>query len=146
MEYSNRNVFNWYSNLNIGGITMKTVIKTDLAPKAIGPYSQAIMLNDFVFASGQIAIDPKKGEIVEGGVEAQTRQVMENIKNILANCKMDFSNVVKTTIFLTDLNNFALVNDIYGSYFSQEPPARSCVEVSRLPKGALIEIEIIAHK
>lgn len=125
---------------------MKTVIKTDLAPKAIGPYSQAIMLNDFVFASGQIAIDPKKGEIVEGGVEAQTRQVMENIKNILANCKMDFSNVVKTTIFLTDLNNFALVNDIYGSYFSQEPPARSCVEVSRLPKGALIEIEIIAHK
>jgi len=86
MEYSNRNVFNWYSNLNIGGITMKTVIKTDLAPKAIGPYSQAIMLNDFVFASGQIAIDPKKGEIVEGGVEAQTRQVMENIKNILANC------------------------------------------------------------
>jgi 2-iminobutanoate/2-iminopropanoate deaminase len=124
MEYSNRNVFNWYSNLNIGGITMKTVIKTDLAPKAIGPYSQAIMLNDFVFASGQIAIDPKKGEIVEGGVEAQTRQVMENIKNILANCKMDFSNVVKTTIFLTDLNNFALVNDIYGSYFSQEPHHR----------------------
>jgi len=125
---------------------MKTVINTDLAPKAIGPYSQAIMLNDFLFASGQIAIDPKKGEIVEGGIEDQTRQVMENIKNILAACEMDFSNIVKTTIFLTDLNNFALVNDIYGSYFKQEPPARSCVEVSRLPKGALIEIEIIAHK
>ena len=125
---------------------MKTVINTDLAPKVIGPYSQAIMLNDFLFASGQIAIDPKKGEIVEGGIEDQTRQVMENIKNILAAGEMDFSNIVKTTIFLTDLNNFALVNDIYGSYFKQEPPARSCVEVSRLPKGALIEIEIIAHK
>jgi 2-iminobutanoate/2-iminopropanoate deaminase len=125
---------------------MKKVIKTDLAPKAIGPYSQAIMLGDLLFASGQIAIDPTKGEIVEGGIEAQTPQVMENIKNILSTAGMDFSNVVKTTIFLTDLKNFSLVNDIYGKYFTNEPPARSCVEVSSLPKGALIEIEVIAHK
>jgi 2-iminobutanoate/2-iminopropanoate deaminase len=125
---------------------MKTVIKTDLAPKAIGPYSQAIMLGDLLFASGQIAIDPTKGEIVEGGIEAQTPQVMENIKNILSTAGMDFSNVVKTTIFLTDLKNFSLVNDIYGKYFTNEPPARSCVEVSSLPKGALIEIEVIAYK
>lgn len=125
---------------------MKKVIKSDLAPKAIGPYSQAIMLGDLLFASGQIAIDPTKGEIVEGGIEAQTPQVMENIKNILSTAGMDFSNVVKTTIFLTDLKNFSLVNDIYGKYFTNEPPARSCVEVSSLPKGALIEIEVIAHK
>jgi len=125
---------------------MKTVIKTNQAPQAIGPYSQAIMLNDFLFASGQIAIDPSKNEIVEGGIEAQAHQVMKNIQNILAACQMDFSNVVKTTIFLTDLKNFAVVNEIYGSYFTQEPPARSCVEVSNLPKGALIEIEVIAHR
>ncbi|AEE90370.1 Enamine/imine deaminase [Tepidanaerobacter acetatoxydans Re1] len=125
---------------------MKKVINTNLAPKAIGPYSQAIMLEDLLFASGQIAIDPKKGEIVEGGIEAQTSQVMENIKNILSAAEMDFSNIIKTTIFLTDLNNFSLVNDIYGGYFTKEPPARSCVEVSRLPKGALIEIEVIAQK
>ncbi|WP_422444784.1 RidA family protein [Thermoanaerobacterium sp. DL9XJH110] len=125
---------------------MKKVIKTDLAPKAIGPYSQAIMMGDFLFASGQIAIDPKKGELVEGGIEAQATQVMENIKNLLAAAGMDFSHVVKTTIFLTDMNNFSLVNEIYGKYFGEEPPARSCVEVSRLPKGALIEIEVIAHK
>ncbi|MCR4430902.1 MAG: RidA family protein [Tepidanaerobacteraceae bacterium] len=125
---------------------MKKVITTDMAPKAIGPYSQAIMIGDLLFASGQIAIEPAKGELLEGGIEAQAKQVMENIKNLLAAAGMDFSNVVKTTIFLTDLNNFALVNDIYGSYFSEEPPARSCVEVSHLPKGALIEIEVIAHR
>lgn len=125
---------------------MKKVITTDMAPKAIGPYSQAIMIGDLLFASGQIAIEPAKGELLEGGIEAQAKQVMENIKNLLTAAGMDFSNVVKTTIFLTDLNNFALVNDIYGSYFSEEPPARSCVEVSHLPKGALIEIEVIAHR
>lgn len=125
---------------------MKKVIKTDLAPKAIGPYSQAIMIGDFLFASGQIAIDPKKSELVEGGIEVQAAQVMENIKNLLAGAGMDFSHVAKTTIFLTDINNFSLVNEIYGRYFSEEPPARSCVEVSCLPKGALIEIEVIAHK
>lgn len=125
---------------------MKKAISTDMAPKAIGPYSQAIMTGDLLFASGQIAIDPAKGELVEGGIEAQAKQVMENIKNLLAAAGMDFSSVVKTTIFLTDINNFSLINDIYGSYFSKEPPARSCVEVSHLPKGALIEIEVIAHR
>jgi len=125
---------------------MKKVIKTDMAPKAIGPYSQAIMTGDLLFASGQIAIDPKKGDLVDGGIEAQAKQVMENIKNLLAAAGMDFSHVIKTTIFLTDISNFSLVNDIYGSYFTQEPPARSCVEVSHLPKGALIEIEVIAHR
>lgn len=125
---------------------MKKVIKTDLAPKAIGPYSQAIMLGDLLFTSGQIPIDPENGEIVEGGIKAQATQSMENIKNILSAAGMDFSNVVKTTIFLTDLKNFGLVNDIYGGYFDQEPPARSCIEISKLPKDALIEIEVIAHK
>ena len=126
---------------------MKKVISTQKAPAAIGPYSQGIMKGNLFFASGQIAINPESGEIIEGGIRAQTTQVMENIKNILMAGGMDFANVLKTTIFLTDLKNFSTVNDIYGTYFSQqEPPARSCVEVSRLPKDVLIEIEVIAHK
>ncbi|ADL08535.1 RidA family protein [Thermosediminibacter oceani] len=125
---------------------MKKVIKTDMAPKAIGPYSQAVMVGDFLFASGQIAINPATGEIVEGGIEAQTRQVMENVKNILKAANMDFSNVVKTTVFITNMDDFAKVNEIYAEYFSENPPARSCVEVSRLPKGVLIEVEVIAHR
>ncbi len=125
---------------------MKKVIKTDLAPKAIGPYSQAIQLGDFLFASGQVGIDPEKGRMVEGGIEAQAIQVMKNIENVLKAVEMDFSNVIKTTIFLTDMGNFSLVNDIYGKYFANEPPARSCVEVKGLPLGALIEIEVIASK
>lgn len=125
---------------------MKKVIKTDLAPKAIGPYSQAIQLGDFLFASGQVGIDPEKGRMVEGGIEAQAIQVMKNIENLLKAVEMDFSNVIKTTIFLTDMGNFSLVNDIYGKYFANEPPARSCVEVKGLPLGALIEIEVIASK
>ncbi|MFO7152838.1 MAG: RidA family protein [Bacillota bacterium] len=125
---------------------MKQVIKTEKAPKAIGPYSQAIMIGDFLFASGQIAINPATGEIVEGGIEAQTKQVMENVKNILQAAGMDFSNVVKTTVFITNMNDFAKVNEIYATYFTENPPARSCVEVSKLPKGALIEVEVIAHR
>jgi 2-iminobutanoate/2-iminopropanoate deaminase len=125
---------------------MKKVIKTDMAPKAIGPYSQAIMVGDFLFASGQIAINPATGEIVEGGIEAQTRQVMENVKNILQAAGMDFSNVIKTTVFITNMDDFGKVNEIYATYFGENPPARSCVEVSRLPKGALIEVEVIAHR
>ncbi|KXG75193.1 2-iminobutanoate/2-iminopropanoate deaminase [Fervidicola ferrireducens] len=125
---------------------MKKVIKTDMAPKAIGPYSQAVMVGDFLFASGQIAINPATGEIVEGGIEAQTRQVMENVKNILQAAGMDFSNVVKTTVFITNMDDFGKVNEIYATYFGENPPARSCVEVSRLPKGALIEVEVIAHR
>ncbi|MDN5332368.1 MAG: 2-iminobutanoate/2-iminopropanoate deaminase [Tepidanaerobacteraceae bacterium] len=125
---------------------MKKIIKTDLAPKAIGPYSQAVMVGDFLYASGQIAINPATGEIVEGGIEAQTRQVMENVKNILQAAGMDFSNVVKTTVFITNMDDFGKVNEIYATYFGENPPARSCVEVSRLPKGALIEVEVIAHR
>lgn len=124
---------------------MKKVVQTASAPKAIGPYSQAIRVGDFLFASGQIAINPATGELVEG-IEAQTRQAMENVKNILVAEGMDLSDVIKTTIFLTDMNNFATVNEIYGGYFEQNPPARSCVEISKLPKGALIEIEVVAYK
>jgi len=124
---------------------MKKIVQTDSAPKAIGPYSQAIRVGDFLFASGQIAINPATGELVEG-IEAQTRQAMENVKNILVAEGMDLSDVIKTTIFLTDMNNFATVNEIYGGYFEQNPPARSCVEISKLPKGALIEIEVVAYK
>jgi 2-iminobutanoate/2-iminopropanoate deaminase len=124
---------------------MKKVINTNLAPKAIGPYSQAIVVNDLMFTSGQLPINPDNGELVKG-IEVQIQQAMENIKNILAAEGMGLSNIVKTTIFLTDLNNFDIVNNLYGSYFKQDPPARSCFEVSKLPKGALIEIEVVACK
>jgi 2-iminobutanoate/2-iminopropanoate deaminase len=124
---------------------MKKVINTNLAPKAIGPYSQAIVVNNLMFTSGQLPINPDNGELVKG-IEVQTQQAMENIKNILAAEGMGLSNIVKTTIFLTDLNNFDIVNNLYGSYFKQDPPARSCFEVSKLPKGALIEIEVVACK
>ncbi len=124
---------------------MKKTIKTDLAPQAIGPYSQGIMVGDILFTSGQIGLIPDKGELAEG-IEAQTTQVMENIKNILQEAGLDFSKVVKTTIFLSDIKNFNKVNEIYAKYFTDDPPARSCFEVACLPKEALIEIEVIAHR
>ncbi|MGI1691182.1 RidA family protein [Thermoanaerobacter uzonensis] len=125
---------------------MKTIINTDAAPKAIGPYSQAVMIDGFLYASGQIAIDPATGEFVEGGIEAQTERVLENIKAILKAAGMDLSNVIKTTVFVTSIGDFAKINEIYGRYFKDNPPARSLVEVKSLPKGALIEIEVVAHK
>ncbi|ADH61152.1 endoribonuclease L-PSP [Thermoanaerobacter mathranii subsp. mathranii str. A3] len=125
---------------------MKTIINTETAPKAIGPYSQAIMINGFLYTSGQIAIDPATGELVEGGIEAQTERVLENIKAILKAAGMDFNNVIKTTVFVTNIRDFAKINEIYGRYFKDKPPARSLVEVKSLPKGALIEIEVVAHK
>lgn len=125
---------------------MKEIIKTDLAPQAIGPYSQAIMLEGFLYTSGQIALDPITGKMVDGDIEEQTVRVMENLKAILEAAGMGFNNVVKTTVFITDMDDFDKVNRIYGKYFGENPPARSCVEVSRLPKNALIEIELIAHK
>jgi 2-iminobutanoate/2-iminopropanoate deaminase len=125
---------------------MKTIINTDAAPKAIGPYSQAIMVDGFLYTSGQIAIDPATGEFVEGGIEAQTERVLENIKAILKAAGMDLSNVIKATLFVTNMGNFAKINEIYGRYFKDNPPARSLVEVKSLPKGALIEIEVVAHK
>ncbi|AEM78954.1 RidA family protein [Thermoanaerobacter wiegelii] len=125
---------------------MKTIINTDAAPKAIGPYSQAVMIDGFLYTSGQIAIDPATGELVEGGIEAQTERVLENIKAILKAAGMDLNNVIKTTVFVTNMEDFAKINEIYGRYFKDNPPARSLVEVKSLPKGALIEIEVVAHK
>lgn len=124
---------------------MKKVVSTDKAPAAIGPYSQAIVVGDFMFTSGQIPIDPATGKLVEGGIEAQATQSMENIKNILAAEGLTFDDVVKTTIFLKDMNDFGKVNEIYGKYFASEPPARSCFQIGKLPKDAMIEIEVIAH-
>lgn len=125
---------------------MKTIINTDTAPRAIGPYSQAVMIDGFLYTSGQIAIDPATGELVEGGIEAQTERVLENIKAILKAAGMDLNNVIKTTVFVTNMGDFAKINEIYGRYFKDNPPARSLVEVKSLPKGALIEIEVVAHK
>ena len=123
---------------------LKKQIQTTAAPAAIGPYSQAIRAGSFIFYSGQIPLDPATGAIVEGGIVAQTGQVMTNMRAMLHASGCDFSDVVKTTIYLTDLAGFATVNEIYGESFSAVPPARACVQVAALPKGAMIEIEWIA--
>ena len=120
-------------------------IDTSNAPKAIGPYSQAIFSNGFLFVSGQIPIDPKTNQIVEGGIIEQANQSFKNIGEILKAAGLDYSNVIKTTVFVKDLNDFSTVNEIYSKYFISYP-ARSCVEVSKLPKGVLIETEAIAVK
>jgi 2-iminobutanoate/2-iminopropanoate deaminase len=122
---------------------MRKRVETADAPAAIGPYSQAIEANGFLFISGQIAIDPADGQLAVD-MSAQTRRVMDNLKAVLAAEGLGFEDVVKTTIFLTDLVDFARVNDIYGSYFQSDPPARSTVQVAALPKGARIEIEAVA--
>lgn len=124
----------------------KKVIKTVLAPEAIGPYSQAIEANGFVYCSGQIPLDPKKGEITAQTIEEQAEQVMQNIKAVLAQAGVGFDRVVKTTCFLADLGDFAAFNGVYGKYFPENPPARSCVAVAGLPKGAKLEVEVIAVK
>jgi 2-iminobutanoate/2-iminopropanoate deaminase len=123
---------------------MKKIISTDDAPAAIGPYSQAVRSGNLVFCSGQIPLDPKLGEIVSGDIAVQTRRVLDNIAAVLRAEGLGFDNVVKTTIFLTNLGDFQTVNEIYGSCFKQNPPARSTVQVSALPKGANVEIEVIA--
>jgi len=125
---------------------MKTVIQTKNAPAAVGPYSQAIDVGDFVFCSGQIPLVPETGVMVEGGIEEQARQMFANIKAVLAEAGLGFENVIKTTVFMTDLSQFGTFNGIYAEYFPVDPPARSCVEVSALPKGALVECEVIAKK
>ena len=122
----------------------KEIILSKEAPAAIGPYSPALKVGNLIFASGQLPIDPKTGEMIEGNVEAKTKKVLENIKAVFEPYSIGLENVVKTTIFLKDMNNFARVNKIYGEYFKERFPARSCVEVSRLPKDAEIEIEAIA--
>jgi 2-iminobutanoate/2-iminopropanoate deaminase len=123
---------------------MKKIISTSEAPGAIGPYSQAARSGRLLFCSGQIPLDPKSGELVQGDIAAQTRRVLDNIAAILRAEGLTFDHVVKTTIFLTNLGDFQTVNEIYGSYFKQDPPARSTVQVSALPKGANVEIEVIA--
>jgi 2-iminobutanoate/2-iminopropanoate deaminase len=123
---------------------MKKIISTTDAPAAVGPYSQAVRAGNFIFCSGQIPLDPKGGQMVQGDITAQTRRVMENIGAVLRAEGLTFENIVKTTIFLTNLGDFQTVNDLYGSYFKSDPPARSTVQVAALPKGASIEIEVIA--
>lgn len=122
----------------------KEIISTKDAPEAIGPYSQAIKAAELVFISGQIPLDPASGEIVGGSIEAQTEMVMRNLEAVLKAAGSDLDNVIKTTIYLTDLNDFAVVNGIYGRNFSDSPPARATVEVSGLPKGVKVEIDAIA--
>ena len=123
---------------------MKKIVSTGDAPAAIGPYSQGIRSGSLLFCAGQIPLDPKTGQIVSGDVAEQTRRVLENVAAILKAAHLGFDHVVKTTIFLTSMDDFQTVNEIYGTYFRENPPARSTVAVSALPKGARIEIEVIA--
>lgn len=123
---------------------MKDVVSTDHGPKAIGPYSQAIKANGFVFVSGQVALDPKTQQLIEGGIAQQTERVMENLKGIVEAAGSNMSKVVKTTVFLTDMNDFSAMNEVYGRYFPTQPPARATVQVSRLPKDVKVEIEVVA--
>ncbi len=123
---------------------MKETIRTDGAPEAIGPYSQAIVAGGFVFTAGQIGLDPTTGEMAED-VAYQAEQVMQNVREVLAAAGADFDDVVKTTIYLADLGDFAEVNEIYAAYFKDEPPARSTVQAAALPKGALVEIDMVAY-
>lgn len=124
---------------------MKT-IHTNNAPAAIGPYSQAIEVNGFIFASGQIPIDPSTGNFVEGGIKEQTKQAITNAKNILKEAGTDLAHVVKTTVYLANMADFAAMNEIYATFFQQPFPARSAVAVNDLPKGALVEVEVLAYK
>jgi 2-iminobutanoate/2-iminopropanoate deaminase len=121
------------------------IIKTDKAPAAIGPYSQAIVIGDLVFCAAQIALDPTTGNMVAGGIAEQTRRALDNVKAVLAAAGTSLGKVVKTTVFLKDMNDFAAMNQVYAEYFPADPPARSTVQVARLPKDALIEIEVVAE-
>ena len=122
----------------------RTSVHSDAAPKAIGPYSQAIIANGFVFCSGQTPIDPATGNLVEGDITVQTHQVFKNLIAVLAAAGTDMDHVVKSNVFLKDMNNFAAMNAVYASYFKGTPPARSTIEVARLPKDCIVEIEMIA--
>ena len=123
---------------------MKKIIVTDQAPKAIGPYSQGVVIGNTLYLSGQIALDPATGELVPGGIEAETERVMDNIAGVLAAAGLDFGSVVKSTIYLVNLDDFGVVNTVYGKRFPLAPPARSTVQVVALPRGACVEIEVIA--
>lgn len=132
-------IFTW----QINGQTRRAVESPD-APKAIGPYSQAIVVNGFIFAAGQVGTDPKTGTLVEGGIEEQTEQALRNIETVLKSAGSSLGDVVKTTVFLADLNEFARMNEVYAKWFKKPFPARSTVQVARIPRDAKIEIEVVA--
>ena len=123
---------------------MRDIVTTDRGPKPIGPYSQAVKANGFLYASGQLGLDPRTGEMVEGGIAAQTERAMNNLKGIVEAGGSKLSHAVRTTIYLKDMNDFAAMNEVYGKFFTVAPPARSTVQVARLPKDALVEIDIVA--
>ena len=123
---------------------MKDIVLTDRGPKPIGPYSQAVKSNGLLFVSGQVAIDPRSNDFVPGDIRQQTERALENLKGILEASGANLHHVVKTTVFLKDMNDFAAMNEVYGRFFTAAPPARSTVQVARLPKDALVEIEVIA--
>lgn len=126
---------------------MKRIIKTDNAPAPIGPYSQAVMIGNMLYTSGQIAINPKTGELIQGSIEEETKQVMENLKALLEAAGMGFEEVIKSTIFISDMHQFSRINSVYGSYFNEETaPARETVQVAALPKFVNVEISVIAVK
>jgi 2-iminobutanoate/2-iminopropanoate deaminase len=125
---------------------MKTIIQTDKAPAPIGPYSQAVQAGNMLFISGQIAIDPASNHLIDGGIQDEAKQVMKNLEAVLTSAGFTFENVVKTSIFLSDMNHFAEVNEIYGSYFNSDFPARETVAVLGLPKNVNVEISVIAVK
>jgi 2-iminobutanoate/2-iminopropanoate deaminase len=122
----------------------KKIVQTAKAPGAVGPYSQAVIANGFVYTAGQIPLIPGESKIVEGDIQAQTRQVLENLQAVLEGAGTTFANVVKTTVFLKDMNDFAKMNEVYAQFFPENPPARSTVEVARLPRDVMVEIEVIA--
>ena len=124
----------------------RQVVATSDAPRAVGPYSQAVWAGDFLFCAGQIPLDPASGNMVAGGIAEQTTRVLENVRGVLKSQGLDFGNVVKSTVYLSDMNNFAAMNEVYARYFTKEPPARSTVQVGRLPKDALVEIEVVASQ
>ena len=137
--------YNTFNNKN--KTDMKRIVNTSNAPKPIGPYNQAVISGDLMFISGQVAFDPNTDELVLDDIQSETKQVMKNLKSILEEANLSFDNVVKTTIFLSDMNDFQQVNEVYGSYFSNDQaPARETVEVSRLPKDVNVEISMIACK
>ena len=123
----------------------KKSVKTTEAPEAIGPYSQAIRIGDFLYTSGQISLDPKTMEMITGNIELETEKVLQNIEAILSSEGLNFGHVIKTTVYLTDLSEFARMNQVYENFFSNTKPARACVQVAALPKGAKVEIDAIAH-
>lgn len=124
----------------------KKIIRTDNAPAPIGPYNQAVQYGDILYVSGQIALDPNTNELVQDSIESETHMVMKNLKAVLTEAGMDFSNVIKSTIFLMDMGQFAQVNEVYGSYFGEHPPARETVQVAGLPKAVNVEISVVAGK